>query len=74
MVNGHLQKSEFTEELHSCLSTQALCPHISHVLIGVGSPMCLGHLFKGKKEEKPNASIIFCRLSEDSPLTGRLLS
>lgn len=68
MVNGHLQKSKFTEEFHSCLSTQALCPHIGHVLIGVCPTMCLGHLPKAKKAEKtPWINFYFSRLTQDLP-------
>lgn len=53
MVDGHLQKSELTEEFHSRLSTQALCPHVGHLLIGVCSPVCLGHLSKARKWKSP---------------------
>lgn len=68
MVNGHLQKSKFTEEFHSCLSTQALCPHIGHLLRGVCPTMCLGHLSKAKKTEKTQCiNFYFSRLSQDLP-------
>lgn len=53
MVDGHLQKSELTEEFHSRLSTQALCPHVGHLLIGICSPVCLGHLSKARKWKSP---------------------
>lgn len=57
MVNGHLQKSKFAEEFHSCLSTQALCPQIGHMLMGVCTPVCLGHLSKEKEVEEPRISV-----------------
>lgn len=57
LVNGHLQKSKFAEEFHSCLSTQALCPQISHMLMGVCTPVCLGHLSKEKEVEEPSVFV-----------------
>lgn len=56
MVNGHLQKPKLAEELHSCLPTQALCPQIGHVLMGVCTPVCLGHLSKEKEELSESSS------------------
>lgn len=68
MVNGRLQKSKFAEEFHSCLSTQALCPQIGHMLVGVCTPVCLGHLSKGKDMEKPSVCFTFSRLSRPQVL------
>lgn len=44
MVNSSFQEPQLIKQSNCSLSSQALCPQIGHVFVGISSSVSLGHL------------------------------